>query len=278
MTHISGENLSKLCDMVYVGMRKGPNGGSEYYSDIEGDNTLEGLKDNDTVFIKTEFIQGFCNSLGRSVSPSDVRVNIITHDSDMSISEELFNQVMNDGIKSWYGINIEHKDPRLFSIPIGLANEYCPLALKIGEITPSDKGVDKNLLYVNHRINTYPRDRIEPYTIFEGKDWSTVVQPSNDKKAYIEGVKSHKFVLCPRGNGVDTHRMWETLYLGSIPIIKRSINASFYEDLPILVIDEYSDINKEMLESNYEDITSKEYDESMMTSEWWLDKIKGGSE
>ena len=30
------------------------------------------------------------------------------------------------------------------------------------------------------------------------------------------------FVACPRGNGTDTHRFWETLYRGSIPVVKRS--------------------------------------------------------
>jgi hypothetical protein len=31
-----------------------------------------------------------------------------------------------------------------------------------------------------------------------------------------------KFIACPRGNGTDTHRFWETLYRGSIPVVKRS--------------------------------------------------------
>lgn len=31
-----------------------------------------------------------------------------------------------------------------------------------------------------------------------------------------------KFIACPRGNGTDTHRFWEALYRGSIPVVKRS--------------------------------------------------------
>jgi hypothetical protein len=30
------------------------------------------------------------------------------------------------------------------------------------------------------------------------------------------------YVACPRGNGTDTHRFWETLYRGSIPVVKKS--------------------------------------------------------
>ena len=29
----------------------------------------------------------------------------------------------------------------------------------------------------------------------------------------------YKFVVAPLGNGPDSHRIWETLYAGSIPII-----------------------------------------------------------
>lgn len=35
-------------------------------------------------------------------------------------------------------------------------------------------------------------------------------------------ASTFKFIACPRGNGTDTHRFWETLYRGSIPVVKRS--------------------------------------------------------
>ena len=36
---------------------------------------------------------------------------------------------------------------------------------------------------------------------------------------YLGELKQYRFVACPRGNGVDTHRLWETIYLGSTPVI-----------------------------------------------------------
>lgn len=35
-------------------------------------------------------------------------------------------------------------------------------------------------------------------------------------------ASGYEFVACPRGNGIDTHRFWETLYRGSVPVVKRS--------------------------------------------------------
>lgn len=54
---------------------------------------------------------------------------------------------------------------------------------------------------------------------------------------YAEISSEFKFIACPRGNGIDTHRFWESLYRGSIPIVKvsdwsqnlKSLNLPFVE-------------------------------------------------
>ena len=43
----------------------------------------------------------------------------------------------------------------------------------------------------------------------------------------------YKYVLCPRGNGIDTHRFWETLYKGNLPVISESIWSSHINRLNI---------------------------------------------
>lgn len=35
-------------------------------------------------------------------------------------------------------------------------------------------------------------------------------------------MKACSHVLCPRGNGVDTHRHWEALYRGAVPVVEKS--------------------------------------------------------
>jgi len=52
----------------------------------------------------------------------------------------------------------------------------------------------------------------------------------------------HRFVAVPRGNGVDTHRLWESLYRGSIPIVlENEWSRSLVKlGLPILMIREWS--------------------------------------
>jgi hypothetical protein len=40
-----------------------------------------------------------------------------------------------------------------------------------------------------------------------------------DTKAYFELISNYKFVLVLEGNGFDTHRLWEVLYQGGIPVL-----------------------------------------------------------
>jgi len=47
----------------------------------------------------------------------------------------------------------------------------------------------------------------------------TVLSERLSVRDFASYAAGFKFVACPRGNGVDTHRIWETLYRGSIPIV-----------------------------------------------------------
>jgi hypothetical protein len=53
-----------------------------------------------------------------------------------------------------------------------------------------------------------------------------------------------------QGNGYDTHRVWETLYLGSFPIMLATEWSSTLShlNLPILFVESILDIDKELLE------------------------------
>jgi hypothetical protein len=58
---------------------------------------------------------------------------------------------------------------------------------------------------------------------------------------YIQSLASHAFSVCPEGNGLDTHRFWESLYVDTVPIVTRSplteqIQAS---GIPCVLIDSW---------------------------------------
>ena len=93
-------------------------------------------------------------------------------------------------------------------------------------------------MYVNFNSNTYFSEREALYEKFKNFDW-VVVQNSNlSKENYLTELSKYKFSLSPWGNGVDTHRVWESLYVGTIPSTKYHHTFSTSKDLPILFVND----------------------------------------
>lgn len=182
----------------------------------------------------------------------------------------------------WYSQNICVNFKGLESIPIGLENDvWFPKINKIDKIINKLQEIKnyQNLMYICFNINNNIQQREEPYRLFSNQFWCTVENGINGNNEYfnkyLDRIYNHKFVLCPEGNGTDTHRTWETLYVGSIPIEKRNINNSFYEGkLPICFVDEWSEINEKFLNNEYNRISNTDYNLDLLTIDYWKNKIK----
>jgi len=66
------------------------------------------------------------------------------------------------------------------------------------------------------------------------------------KEEYLEFVTTCRAMLCPRGNGFDTHRVWECLAKGTWPIVQDNAHTQLllrqYPSLGLLAIDSPEDI------------------------------------
>jgi hypothetical protein len=84
------------------------------------------------------------------------------------------------------------------------------------------------------------------------------------------------FSVCPQGTGMDTHRVWEDLALGLIPIVIRSPLDKLYEIFPIVIVDDWQEITKENLikwHSQYKErLLSQEFQEKLSLN-FWKEKI-----
>ena len=49
-----------------------------------------------------------------------------------------------------------------------------------------------------------------------------IQEPNLTKKDYLDALTNYKYIFCPEGLGLDTHRFWETIYAGSIPVTKNN--------------------------------------------------------
>lgn len=269
MDFIIGEKIIESTDYKFYP-------GGDDYNPFENTFLKENLREGKiSVYTHVHFVEKLFDYIRKSEITNPI--TLVTHNSDFSITEDVFNK-KTENIISWFSQNVDYVNPLLKSIPIGLENTRWFVGLdKKGKIlnkTKQPKNI-KNYLYVNHNIRTYPNDRLEPYQIFNNKSWVTMVQGFNgqDFESYLDNIYNHKFVLAPRGNGIDTHRLWECLYLGTIPVVKRMINNSFYENLPICFVDKWSEITKDFLDKKYEEINNKKingkYNMDMLDMSYW---------
>jgi hypothetical protein len=190
-------------------------------------------------FVKTDYVNQFFNS---SMLPKK-SFNLITHNSDYSIDKNHYKYIEYKFLNKWFAQNVNYKHLKLIPIPIGIANEEWPH----GDISVLQKIIDKNyskerIGYANFNTQTNPKQRkyclkyIPNYFIENNVDFST----------YLKHTAKSYFSICPLGNGIDSHRIWESLYLMTIPIAERTLNASYLAtryNLPILFIDDWSEIH-----------------------------------
>lgn len=270
-------NMSDLiCGTKFIEMGKHiycpPTTEANYYN-LTHNFVLENIQERDIIYAYTHSI----HELFAEIKNLNKRVIVVTHNSDYNIGEI----EIPDCVIKWYSQNVNFIHPKLESVPIGLENhERFPYLQKHVKILnkPREEKTFKNLLYINHSVWTNKTEREEPYSLLENKPWCTAIRGSlnADFDGYIDNIYNHKFMLSPQGNGMDTHRLWETLYLNTIPIEKRNTNNQFYTDLPICFVNDWSEITEEFLNTEYDRIMNMNWNWNKLTFTYWLYKITQG--
>ena len=112
-------------------------------------------------------------------------------------------------------------------------------------------------------------------------------QQKMDVRTFLTVLGRHRFVLSPRGNGLDAHRTWEALLVrlktrvvhlactspasrlhlactspaspqvGTIPIVRSSALDELYEALPVLVVRDWTDVTPALLREFHANYTAR---------------------
>jgi len=264
---VSGETFKSICDY--------------YYKPTAFDQSINlNLKSNITIFSKTEYA---LNELFYILNNNKqyTNINVITHNSDIAINADIV-KYKPSNVSNWYAINSTYEHPDIIPIPLGIANSYCNITTKINDIKKINTNNKRNnLLYVNFRQETHPPERQPLFHAFldkkkKGETWFNICSDNNDKtniSSFLHDMVQHKFILCPRGNGVDTHRLWEALYSKTIPIVRYEPAYRFFKDLPIVFIEQWSEITEEFLYKKYEEMQTTKFNFNKLKISWWKTQI-----
>jgi hypothetical protein len=133
---------------------------------------------------------------------------------------------------------------RIFTLPIGLENKRLGVNGMI-RFNPSPvKNAQSSILVGPFSPTSESRKELSKEA-FAGFQEFDVFEQRINLKPYSRALHSHKYVLCPEGNGVDTHRLWETIYAGAIPLVPRNSWSNSLIDLgfPVIQLDSWAPQN-----------------------------------
>jgi len=195
-------------------------------------------------------------------NPPPVKVSVVISNSDEEFDDSLY-EMIHPYVTTVYAINSSAK--RANQIPIGFRDDnYTPHKEFVDIRNDASKSGEKDILcLLNFLIATNPTERQAAHDRFIDESWALIdheykntnmlmslnfSDPQTKQKridAYAK-LKRAKFVVCPPGVGRDTHRVYETLFFGGIPIIKTSFLNPMYEKLGgCWIVDDWSEVTEE---------------------------------
>ena len=199
------------------------------------------LKENDVIFCHSMLLEPLFNHLKTVKQFKNIK--LITHQSDISIEKSDFDKKPNC-ISKWYAINVNYNHHDLIPIPIGIGNDSNQKTLTSSNFSKSIVDNEKiNKIYLNFNLNTNYKHRYKALKMFYDTEWSFMEKPHQNLQGFRDNLGKYKFSLAPWGNGFDTHRLWEALYAGSIPVTLAHQSLKSFQDFPIILLNSYSEFN-----------------------------------
>lgn len=144
-------------------------------------------------------------------------------------------------VKRIYTNNSYVQDEKIREIPLGA---YSP---QIMEQKHKNQKSKNGKILVSIEQNTMSRfiNKIYLHGYSKKCNSITILHDKVPVDEFYDLISEHSFVFCPYGNGLDTYRLWETLYLGSVPILDHSHQKyidEFFKVIRLSSLDDYDKI------------------------------------
>jgi len=260
---ISGDTFRSIADHIY----------DETTSTFDVQRVTPG----DIIFVNLSHLDDFFSKVHPQLNAPYI---LISHNHDYSAPGNHRHILDDEKLIAWFTQNpdlVGHS--KLIPIPIGLSNRRYHLHKEPDKILQQvlqnipNSSEKTYLLYVNFNVHTAPTVRQPVYDFFTRLSFCSWASNRLYKEFLID-LSRAKFVLSPHGNGLDAHRTWEALYMGSFPLVKTSSLDPLYEDLPVLIVNDWSEISVEFLERKYFELRQGSYKKEKLYFDFWYQKIK----
>lgn len=249
-------------------------------------------KKNTIYYVCNDALEDFVNN---NLNKINYNFTLISGDSDRSIKKSILSvkKILNNKfLKKWYCQNNLIRSKKIISIPIGLdlisqfhdthkiffktKNSLTPQLYesKIIQIIKKSPKFEKkfNQIFCNYHFSL---NKFRHEAILEvDKNLCFFLDKRIDHERNLRLQCKFKFILCPEGNGIDTHRLWEGLILGNIPIIKSNPLNNLYKDLPVIIIKSWKNLDRKKLNSFSKSFANKKYNYEKLLFSYWKSMIE----
>lgn len=257
------------------------------------------LANQKIIFIKTDLISQYidkllnhsCKFILITASNDDHCVPYMNFPPDEDVQKKTDELLNSNNLYFWYSKNVGIIHSKLKPLPLGpkwqwrttrFFGESKKKHLEIYHNTDPNlfyTGNKPNLLYF-HFNNTSNNPFYKEHTgirhkcRYELRKNGFQDSGGNEFEDYMEKLKTYKFAVSPPGRGIQTHRFYESLMVGTIPIIIHAPTDSISDDLPVLFVNHWSEITPSFLDKKYKEITSKtDYKFEKLYESYWKNQI-----
>jgi hypothetical protein len=205
------------------------------------------ISEDDLIYLDLVDLQRFIETL--ETYPPTNKFVLISYNTNLTFKQEHF-----DKLKSYvsriYATNLEFiDDPYVLPIPLGFIDSSSITHAWYKEVY-DQRYAKEMLLYVNFSINVNKIKRTRCMLAFMDKPWVSNKYNMSRGQYYIDISKS-KYAISPEGLSLDSHRIYECIYLDTIPIVKTSQFDFFYKNLPIVIVNDWNEVTEQFLLDNY---------------------------
>ena len=287
--YISVRGLKRLCTFKSNTYISDTTNGKEFlHNMLKSNNMFDGM----SIFVGSDYLQYFVGSILDKITNKFILVtgtSIKTCPVEALDQKSFFKLINNKYLIRWCSQNNVIKNyPSIIQIPLGM--DYHAVynnPKKWEKIADGKSPVEQETFIINVIQNSKPfYERINKiYVNFDinadrfgqRKDCLKKISPSL-LKMYQQKLKrtetwinttKYTFVLSPYGQGMDCHRTWEALILGSIPILKSKEFVNMFKDLPVLFVNDWTDINQQLLDDTIEKFKNMNFNYNKLTLEYW---------
>jgi hypothetical protein len=212
---------------------------------------LNPVKHGDSVFLKVSDIPYFIRN------HPGILVSLIVHNSDESFTDNLYARVKSY-VTDVSAVNCVSRHAK--QIPLGLRDHQYASHHILRSVINEPEVPRTTLCLVNFLISTNPAERQAVYEMFKNNQHCLVQDqyihfhtPNKTirfsdpeiqriRLEFYRTLKRCNYALCPPGTGLDTHRVYECIHLGVIPIVRSSPLDPLYATMPVKIVNNWLEV------------------------------------